>query len=162
MILSRAPMDARCSSVTTRKSVTTLEQLRAALTVKHWGRADMQDQQEGNVGGDDQPVDDQQFDFENCKSLQVTNLHPRVTEEQLMELFSKGSKYVVADVQFIRDERGANTGNAFVDFHSHLLAEVALSDNYGTHLLKQVPLPSLVNPLPLLPWRFAPISIDRS
>jgi hypothetical protein len=48
----------------------------------------MQKAQGGGASWAGQPLHGQQFGFAQCKSLQVTNLHPDVTEKDLEESFA--------------------------------------------------------------------------
>ncbi len=114
-----------------------LKQDVARLNMNHWRRVIMQGRAGGRTPGQPLPLHGEHFEFAQCKSLQVGNVHTAVTEQMLLNTFSQHGSFI--EVQLIKDKAtGEGTGYAFVDFPEHAVAEAALSTLNGRLLSGQV------------------------
>ncbi len=85
-----------------------------------------------------------------CKSLEVGNLHPDVTEEMLQDMFEaihctyvNTTNLIDVTAHIVRDADGLSMGYGFVDFTQHNAAELAYRNFTGKLLLGQVLLPGV-------------------
>jgi hypothetical protein len=114
--------------------VTTLEESHGITDRQIWCRLVIQGGPDGGEEGAGQPQIGRWFDFDEYKSLQLRNLQPDVTEEELAAMLTRDD-YEDFTIKFIRDENGMSTGFGFMDFESHNAAEEALKDYHNTKVL---------------------------